>query len=83
MLTHAHHVLQLYVLTHVEGLQLWDFGAETRLVKVDDIRPSLSQASPGLQIDYCEHICNEQKRLRVVCELLHGRFLVQIQFAGE
>ncbi len=47
---------QLYVLTHVEGLQLWDFGAESRLVKVDDLRPSLSAASPGLEIDYCEFI---------------------------
>jgi hypothetical protein len=46
---------QLYVLTHIEGLQLWDFGAETRVVKVDDMRPSLSATSPGLEIDYCKH----------------------------
>jgi hypothetical protein len=42
----------MYVCIYV---YMYDFGAESRLVKVDDLRPLLSAVSPGLEIDYCEH----------------------------
>lgn len=42
---------QLYALTNVQGLQLWDFGREEMLVNIEDMRAPCSQAVSS-QMDY-------------------------------
>jgi hypothetical protein len=43
--------VQVYAVTNVHGLQLWDFGSEECLVDVEDMRPACSQAA-AREIDY-------------------------------